>query len=80
MYEVILPRIDPDMEEGIVSKWYKSVGDCVKKGEPLFMLETEKVTFDVESPITGILKEILVPEGTKVKVGTTVALIEEVEC
>lgn len=80
MYEVILPRIDPDMEEGIVSKWYKTVGDCVKKGEPLFMLETEKVTFDVESPITGILKEILVPEGTKVKVGTTIALIEEVEC
>lgn len=80
MYEVIFPRIDPDMEEGMVSEWYKNVGECVRRGEPLFMLETEKIIYDVESPVTGILKEVLVLEGTKVKVGTTIALIEETEC
>ena len=79
IHEVILPRIDPDMEEGIISKWYIKEGEKVKKGEPLYALETEKVTYDVEAPVGGILKKILVSEGTKVSVGTVVALIEEVE-
>ena len=75
-YEMALPRFAHAMTEGEIAHWYKSVGDPVNQGEPLFDLITEKVTVPVESPVTGTLKEIKVKEAETVPVGTIVALIE----
>ena len=60
-----------------VSKWYKNEGDPVEKGENLFEVETEKITNKIESPGSGILFQIVVPEGSTVPVGTILAVIAQ---
>jgi len=62
------------MEAGTIVRWLKSEGDEVAKGEPLFELDTDKVTQEVEADAAGVLLKIVVPEG-EASVGTTVALI-----
>src|SRR5437764_2521024 len=74
--EVKLPRLGQGMESGTVVKWLKSEGDRVEKGEPLYELDTEKVTQEVEADASGVLLKIAVQEG-EVPVGTTVAVIGE---
>src|SRR5258706_12383209 len=64
------------MESGTIVRWLKSEGDPVEKGEPLYELDTEKVTQEVEAEASGTLLKILVPEG-EVAVGKTVAIIGE---
>ena len=64
------------MSEGTIVKWLKAVGDTVKEDEPLVEVEAEKATEMIESPASGILKEILVEAGTTVEVRTPVAVIE----
>jgi pyruvate dehydrogenase E2 component (dihydrolipoamide acetyltransferase) len=63
------------MADGVVSKWLKQVGDSVSRGEPLFEVESDKVTTEVEAPSDGIIRQIRVPEGVKVDVGTILAVI-----
>src|SRR5437588_12962225 len=63
------------MADGVVSKWLKQVGDAVARGEPLFEVESDKVTTEVEAPAAGVLSQIKVPEGEKVDVGTVLAII-----
>jgi pyruvate dehydrogenase E2 component (dihydrolipoamide acetyltransferase) len=74
--QVILPRLGQGMESGTIVKWLKSEGDRVEKGEPLFELDTDKVTQEVEAEASGVLLRIAVPEG-EVPVGETVAFIGE---
>jgi len=74
---VTMPKLGMTMKVGKVSKWYKNEGDSVEKGEDLFEVETEKITNKVESQATGILFQIVVPEGTTVPVGTILAVIAE---
>ena len=74
---VEMPRLSETMTEGRVVRWLKRIGERVEAGEPLLEIEAEKVTVKVEAPCTGILREILVPEGGVAKVGETLALIEE---
>jgi pyruvate dehydrogenase E2 component (dihydrolipoyllysine-residue acetyltransferase) len=74
--EVILPRLGQGMESGTIVRWLKSEGDAIEKGEPLFELDTDKVTQEVEAEASGILLRIAVPEG-EVPVGRTVAFIGE---
>jgi pyruvate dehydrogenase E2 component (dihydrolipoamide acetyltransferase) len=64
------------MESGTIVKWLKAEGDAVEKGEPLYELDTEKVTQEVEAEASGVLLEIAVPDG-EVPVGTTIAYIGE---
>ena len=73
--EVKLPSLGQGMESGIVVRWLKKEGDAVSKGDPLYELDTEKVTQEIEAEIDGVLAKIVVPEG-EVAVGTTLALIE----
>jgi pyruvate dehydrogenase E2 component (dihydrolipoamide acetyltransferase) len=73
--EVKLPQLAASMADGVISKWLKSVGEPVKKGESLFEVESDKVTTEVESPADGILRRVQVPEGQKVDVGTVLAII-----
>ena len=70
-----LPRLGQGMESGVIVRWLKSEGDAVKKGEPLYELDTDKVTQEVEAEVDGKLVQIVVPEG-EIEVGATVAIIE----
>ncbi len=72
--EVILPRLGQGMESGTIVRWLKAEGDQVEKGEPLFELDTDKVTQEVEAETSGVLLRIAVAEG-EVPVGRTVAFI-----
>jgi len=72
--EVKLPRLGQGMESGTIVKWLKAEGDQVEKGEPLYELDTDKVTQEVEAEASGVLLKITVAEG-EADVGTTIAVI-----
>jgi pyruvate dehydrogenase E2 component (dihydrolipoamide acetyltransferase) len=72
--EVKLPRLGQGMESGTIVRWLKAEGDAVQKREPLYELDTDKVTQEVESDIDGVLLKIVVAEG-EVGVGSTIAVI-----
>jgi len=72
-----MPQLGETVQEGIVASWYKKIGETVKKDEPLFDVETEKVTTEIPAPVTGVLAEILVETGVAVPVGTRIAVIQE---
>ena len=72
--EVKLPRLGQGMESGTIVKWLKGEGEAVKKREPLYELDTDKVTQEVEAEADGVLLKILVDSG-EVDVGTTIAVI-----
>jgi pyruvate dehydrogenase E2 component (dihydrolipoamide acetyltransferase) len=74
--EIKLPRLGQGMESGTIVRWLKSEGDTVEKGEPLYELDTEKVTQEVEADASGVLLKIAVQEG-EVEVGRTIAVIGE---
>src|SRR5689334_16624184 len=74
--EVKLPRLGQGMESGTIVKWLKAEGDAVSKGEPLYELDTDKATQEVEAEEAGVLLKIAVAEG-EVLVGTTIAFIGE---
>src|SRR6185503_10351490 len=74
--EVKLPRLGQGMESGTIVKWLKGEGDPVEKGEPLYELDTDKVTQEVEAEASGVLLKIAVPEG-EVPVGRMIAVIGE---
>ncbi|MDP8911914.1 MAG: hypothetical protein M3M94_07610, partial [Actinomycetota bacterium] len=69
-----LPRLGQGMESGTIVRWLKAEGDPVEKGEPLYELDTEKVTQEVEAEASGVLLRIAVAEG-EVPVGETIAVI-----
>ena len=75
MTEAKLPHLGEGIEKAGVSYWHKSVGDSVKEGEDLVELVTDKATFNMPSPASGVLKEILAQEGDEVIVGQTLARI-----
>jgi 2-oxoglutarate dehydrogenase E2 component (dihydrolipoamide succinyltransferase) len=74
--DVIMPQLGETVLEGTVARWYKSLGDTIKADEPLFEVETDKVTTEIPSPATGVVSEILVATGVPVKVGTRLAVIK----
>ena len=74
--EVKLPRLGQGMESGTIIKWLKSEGDRIEKGEPLYELDTDKVTQEVEAEASRVLLKIAVQEG-EVPVGETIAVIGE---
>ena len=74
--EVLLPQWGMGMSEGTITTWLKAVGDAVSEDEPLAEVEAEKVEETLESPATGTIAEIRVPEGDTVDVRTVVAVIE----
>ena len=74
--EVKLPRLGQGMEAGTIVKWLKAEGDRVEKGEPLYEVDTDKVTQEVEAEASGVLLKIAVASG-EVPVGRDVAVIGE---
>jgi pyruvate dehydrogenase E2 component (dihydrolipoyllysine-residue acetyltransferase) len=75
--DVSLPRLGQGMEAGTIVRWLKSEGDSVEKGEPLYELDTDKVTQEVEAEASGILLKILAGEGEEIEVGKRIAVIGE---
>ncbi len=72
--EVKLPRLGQGMESGTIVRWLKTEGETIAKGEPLFELDTDKVTQEVEADSEGVLLKIVIADG-EVDVGTTVGII-----
>jgi pyruvate dehydrogenase E2 component (dihydrolipoyllysine-residue acetyltransferase) len=72
---VTLPRLGQGMETGTIVRWLKSEGESVEKGEPLYELDTEKVTQEVEAEASGVLLKILAGEGEEIEVGKAIAVI-----
>jgi len=76
LFEITMPKLNPTMNYGMIVRWLKQEGDHVRKGEPLVEIEAEKVSTFIESPVDGILSQILVAEGADVEVGARLAVIE----
>lgn len=74
---VIMPKVDMDQETGTVVEWLKHEGDPVEKGEPILVIETDKVAIDVESPASGFLQGIQAGPQEIVPIGTVIAYILE---
>lgn len=72
-----MPILGADMEDGTLVEWHKSVGERVSRGDVIAEVETEKGLTEVEVFVDGVIEKILVTPGTKVPVGTPLALIRE---
>jgi 2-oxoglutarate dehydrogenase E2 component (dihydrolipoamide succinyltransferase) len=74
---VVMPALGESVTEGTITRWLKAPGDPVAKGEPLVEVATDKVDTEIESPLSGTLLSILVPEDRTVPVGAELALIDD---
>lgn len=77
MKEVNMPKMGITMTSATITKWHVAVGDMAQQGEKLYDIETDKSEITVESPFTGKLVEIVVPEGESADVDALIAKIEE---
>ncbi len=76
--EVILPKWGLTMEDGTLMAWRKNEGDAVQEGEIIAEVETEKITNDLEAPVSGVISKILIEEGTEeIDIGTVLCIIDE---
>ncbi len=73
--EIKVPTLGESITEAVIGKWLKKVGDTVATDEPVAVLETDKVTIDVQAPEAGKIESIAVAEGGKVKIGDTLGAI-----
>ncbi len=74
--EVILPKVDMDMEDGIITEWKVAAGDRVRRGQILFDIETNKSVMEVEAPGSGVIRDLAPITGEPVAVGTVVGWID----
>ena len=76
MLEMIkMPSMGATMEEGTISVWHVTEGDTVNEGDILFEFESDKSTFEFESPCDGVIRKVLAEEGDTVAVLETVAIV-----
>lgn len=75
--KVVMPKLGLIMEEGTLVEWLKREGEEVRKGEPLMLIETDKVVIEIESPASGQLAKIFLREGERAPIGTTIGVIAE---
>jgi len=75
--EIKMPRFGMTMKQGKLSKWFKQEGDTIQKGDPLFEVETEKITNTVQSVASGILFQIVIQVGETVPVGAVLAVVAD---
>lgn len=72
---LLMPQLGNETTEAELTEWLKAVGDPVREGEQILILTTTKLSMEIEAPATGILKEIVVPEGDIAEIGATLAII-----
>jgi 2-oxoisovalerate dehydrogenase E2 component (dihydrolipoyl transacylase) len=75
--DIKMPQLGESVTEGTVGRWLKQPGEHVEKYEALLEVTTDKVDTEVPAPASGILREIAVPEGTTVRVGTLLAVLDD---
>lgn len=76
LIEFTMPKLGHLMEEGKVVRWAKAPGERIRRGEPLLEVEMDKATLEVESPVTGIVRNLMVTLDEVVPVGAPLAIIE----
>jgi pyruvate dehydrogenase E2 component (dihydrolipoamide acetyltransferase) len=76
-FQVIMPKLTYEMQEGMIAEWLCSESETVSKGQPLFLVETDKAAVEVPADEAGVLLKILVEPGATVPVSTLVAWIGE---
>lgn len=74
--ELTMPKLRPEMKNGVLCAWLKEEGDTVAAGEPLYEIETDKVVNQIEATESGVLKKQLFEEGDTVNVEAPVAILE----
>src|SRR6266446_5677047 len=75
--EVMMPKLSPTMEEGLLSRWLKKEGDRVSMGEPLAEIDTDKATMEMQALANGVLRKILINEGESAPLGQLIAIVGE---
>lgn len=75
--EILMPELGESVHEGTVSRWLKKVGDYVKEDEPVVEIMTDKVNTELPSPASGVLTQILIPEGSPVEVFHAMGIIDD---
>ncbi|MCP4087356.1 MAG: hypothetical protein GY745_20255, partial [Actinomycetia bacterium] len=75
MADITMPQLGETVTEGTITRWFKQVGDTVAQDEVLFEVSTDKVDSEVPSPVSGVVSEIVVPEGDTVDVGAVLARV-----
>ena len=73
---ILVPQLGNEVTEAEITEWLASAGDNVKSGEVIVVISTTKTALEIESPIDGILSEILVNEGELTEAGATIGVIE----
>ncbi|HEU4451112.1 MAG TPA: 2-oxoglutarate dehydrogenase, E2 component, dihydrolipoamide succinyltransferase [Gaiellaceae bacterium] len=73
--DVVMPQMGVSVSEGTITKWVKSEGEPIEADETLLEISTDKVDTEVPSPASGVVQQIIVPEGETVAVGTKLAVI-----
>jgi 2-oxoglutarate dehydrogenase E2 component (dihydrolipoamide succinyltransferase) len=76
LVDVVMPQMGVSVSEGTVVRWLKQVGETVKADETIVEISTDKVDTEVPAPASGVVRELLVPEGETVDVGTKLAVID----
>lgn len=79
MSEFTMPSLGADMDEGVLNQWLVAPGDTVKRGDIVAVVATDKSDIEVEVFHPGVVRELLVAEGTRVAVGTPIARIDDGE-
>ena len=72
---IIMPKLGFNMDEGKLVQWYKKEGESVEKGEPLFSIETDKTSIDIEATNSGVVRKIFLDEGESIPVTLPIAII-----
>lgn len=71
--DIIMPKWGMSMQEGVISSWLVAVGDVITEGQPVAVVETEKVDAEIEASDAGTITEILFEAGDTVEVGEVIA-------
>src|SRR5690348_17476751 len=74
---IVMPRLSPTMEEGVLAKWTKKEGDKIAPGDIIAEVETDKANMEFPLEDEGVLLKLLVKEGDTVKLGDPVAVLGE---
>ena len=74
--DILVPQLGNEVTEAEITEWIASAGDHVKSGEVLVVISTTKTALEIESPVDGILSEILVNEGELTEGGSIIGVIE----
>lgn len=74
-----MPKLGLTMKEGSVAAWHVAPGAAVKPGQPVFDVETEKVSHECEAPVAGVLRRQVAAQGTVLPVGALIGVIASAE-